>query len=98
MEIKLWEAINTYICKGLLSIKNIVKGNSDWWMIEVFNGFGDHLLSLKVMVRSYNKSILDFKEEENSSHANKLYAKYVAKEDKNFKTREVCDAAICESH
>ena len=63
MTIKSWEVINPSICKSPCAINKIVKGSLDCWMIEVFDGFGAHLLYLKVMVARYDNKIIDFKEE-----------------------------------
>ena len=49
MTTEAWEAIIPSICKGLRAINKIVEGNPDWWMLEVFDGFGAHMLSLKAM-------------------------------------------------
>ena len=63
MTIESWEVINPYICKGLCAINKIMKGNPDWWMIKVFDGFGAHLFSLKEMVGCYNNRNISFKED-----------------------------------
>ena len=58
-------------------------------MLEVFDGFGAHLLYLKSMVARYDKNILAFKEEGNSSHVNQVYDRYVAKEEKVSKAESI---------
>ena len=70
-----------------------MKGDPDWWMLKVFDGFGAHLLSLKSMLGRYNNKILALKEEGESSHANQAYEKYVPRR-KNFKSGDSCDAEI----
>ena len=50
-------------------------------MLEVFDRFGAHLLSLKAMVGCYENTIIDLKEEGDSLQVNKVYDKYVAKAD-----------------
>ena len=58
-------------------------------MLKAFDGFGAHLLSLKLMVARYENKILALKEEGDSSHVNKAYEKYVAKEDKFSKAESL---------
>jgi hypothetical protein len=89
MTTEAWEEITPSICKGLRAINKIVEGNPDWWMLEVFDGFGAHLLSLKAMVARFDNKILALKEEGDSSHVNQAYDKYVAKEDKVSKTESL---------
>ena len=70
------------IIKGLRNTDPIIKANPQWWMTEVFNGFGPHMSLFKAMqMRAHNK-IVCVKEEGDSSHLNHAYNKYVATQDK----------------
>jgi hypothetical protein len=51
-------------------------------MVKICDGFGAHLLSLKVMQEQYDNKILSVKEEGDLSHVNHAYNKFVAKADK----------------
>jgi hypothetical protein len=63
-------------------IDDIVKGNPQWWMLEIFYGFNAHILSLAAMKERYKNKIMCLKEEGDSSHVNQAYGKCVAKADK----------------
>ena len=58
-------------------------------MLEVFDGFGAHLLSLKLMAARYDNKIIALKEDINLLDINQVYAKYVAKEDKVSKVESL---------
>ena len=46
MTIEAWEAMTPKLCSGLRKINAIVEANPQWWMLEMFDGFGAHLASL----------------------------------------------------
>ena len=58
--------------------------NSDWWVIEVMDGFGAHLISEEANTIRFKNKIISLKEEGDSSYINQAYDKYVAKEDKHI--------------
>jgi hypothetical protein len=82
MTIDAWEAMTPSICKGLRNINKFVAANPQWWMLEIFDGFGAHLLSFTAMQQRLDNKILSLKEEGDSSHVNQGYDKFVAKSDK----------------
>jgi len=65
-----WEEMTPSIIKGLRAISAIVKANPQWWMLEIFDGFGAHLASLPALRLRYESKILCLKEEGDSSHVN----------------------------
>lgn len=79
-----WEAITPSIVKGIRSMP-FIKDNPQWWVVEIFDGFGAHLSSLDAMQQRHDAKILALKEEGDSSHVNQAYDKYVAKADKSGK-------------
>jgi hypothetical protein len=82
MTIEAWEEITPMMCSGMRQLNKHVKANPDWWMVEIFDGFGAHLSSLKAMQERYDNKISSVKEEGDSSHVNQAYDKLVAKSDK----------------
>ena len=58
--------------------------NPDWWVIEVIDGIGAHLISEEANTIFFKNKILILKEEGDSSSINKAYGKYVTKEDKRI--------------
>lgn len=70
------------VCEGLQSIDEIVPASPQWWMLEVFDGFGVHLLRFEAMQKFHDSKILSMKEKGNSSDVNQAYDKFVAKNDK----------------
>ena len=58
--------------------------NPDWWVLEVMDGFGAHLISDESNTIRFKNKILSLKQEGDSSFINQAYDKYVAKEDKNI--------------
>eukprot|EP00978_Attheya_sp_CCMP212_P031047 scaffold116016_cov35-Attheya_sp.AAC.2 len=79
-----WEEMTPFGIKGIRSI-DIIKANPQWWVLEVFDGFGPHISSYKAMKDRYDNKILSLKEEGDSSHVNQAYDKFVAKSDKSLK-------------
>ena len=63
--------------------------NSDWWVIEVMDGFGAHLISEEANTIRFKNNILILKEEGDSSSTNQAYDKYVAKEDKHIQRKNL---------
>ena len=58
--------------------------NPDWWVHEVIDRFGAHLISEEVNTIRFKNNILSLKEEGDSSSITQAYDKYVAKEDKHI--------------
>ena len=58
-----WEKPTPHILKGMHNADHIVSTNPQWWMLEVFNGFGTHNSSLKSMQYHSNNKIIVVKEE-----------------------------------
>ena len=75
MTIEAWEEMTPCVCKGLQSINAIVAENPQWFMLEIFDGFGAHLFSLPVMKERFDDNIISLKEEGDSSHVNEKYDK-----------------------
>ena len=57
------EVMTPKICAGLRKISKIVKANPQWWMLEIFDGFGAHLSLLKAAQVCRKHKILSLKEE-----------------------------------
>ena len=89
MTIEAWEAMTPKLCAGLRKINAIVEANTQWWMLEIFDGFGAHLASLDAAQVRRDHKILSLKEEADSSHANQAYDRMVAKTDKMAKTESL---------
>ena len=51
------------LCSGLRKINAIVEANPQWWMLEIFDGFGAHLASLDAAQVRRDHKILSLKEE-----------------------------------
>jgi hypothetical protein len=79
-----WEEMTPFVIKGIRSI-DIIKANPQWWVLEVFDGFGPHVSSYKAMKQQYDNKILSLKEEGDTSHVNQAYDKFVALLDKTLK-------------
>ena len=58
--------------------------NPDWWVLEVMDRFGAHLVSEEANNNFFNNKILRLKEEGDSSSINQAYDTYVAKKDKRI--------------
>ena len=82
-----WEAMTPCLMIGYRSMRYIVD-NSDWWFIEITDGFGAHHNSLTAMEMRANGKCISLKEEGDSSHVNQAYDKFVAKGDK----KSACDS------
>ena len=81
MTTETFEEITPKIVHGIRSMP-FIKENPQWWVLEIFDGFGAHLLSLKALEFRWKNKILSLKEEADSSHVNQAYDKFVAKSDK----------------
>ena len=84
-----WEAMTPSVIKGLRSASSIVNANPQWWVLEVFDGFGPHTSSLSSMQMRFDNKILSLKEEGDSSHVNQAYDNFVAVADKKAKTESL---------
>jgi hypothetical protein len=49
MTTEAWEKMTPSMCAGLRKINKYVKANPQWYMLEIFDGFGAHLASLPAM-------------------------------------------------
>jgi hypothetical protein len=65
-----WVQATPSVIKGLRSSDPIVQANPQWWVLEVFDGYGPHTMSLPAMQLRYDSKILSLKEEGDSSHVN----------------------------
>jgi hypothetical protein len=79
-----WEEMTPFVIKGIRSM-DVIKANPQWWVLEVFDGFGPHVSSYCAMKMRYESKILSLKEEADSSHVNQAYDRFVAKSDKSLK-------------
>ena len=62
----------------------VIRENPQWWIVEIFDGFGAHQNNLLANTLRMESLILSLKEEGDSSSINQAYDKYVAKEDKRI--------------
>jgi hypothetical protein len=69
---EVWEADMTpFVIKGTICLIETVKANLQWWVLEVFDGFGPHVSSYRAMVKiRYDYKILLLKEEGDLLHVN----------------------------
>ena len=49
-----------------------IKANPDWWVLEIFDGFGAHLLDEESLRLRWINKILSLKEEGDSSSINQV--------------------------
>jgi hypothetical protein len=77
-----WEEMTPSLVDGYQSLP-VICDNPQWWMIEIFDGFGVHLNNLSLMKKRADAKILSIKEEGDSSSYNQAYDKHVAKSDKH---------------
>ena len=61
-----WEEMTPSIVEGYRALP-VVKDNPQWWMIEIFDGFGAHLTNLNSLKQRAEAKILSIKEEGDSS-------------------------------
>jgi hypothetical protein len=55
----------------------VVRGNPQWWLLKVFDGFGSHLTGLQLMKLCNENKTLLLKEEGDLSHINQAYDRFV---------------------
>ena len=58
-----WEAMTPNVIDGLCNIHPVVAANPQWWMLEIFDGFGSHIRSYTAMQARFENKILCIKEE-----------------------------------
>ena len=76
-----WEEITPSIVSGLRAAP-YVKENPQWWVLEIFDGFGAHLNSHYALKHRWDNKVISLKEEPDSSSICQAYDKYAAKSDK----------------
>jgi hypothetical protein len=81
MIVDAWERMTPNIILGLRNIDKYVVANPQWWVLEIFDGFGAHLLSYKGNEERFAANIFSLKEEVDTSHVCQAYDKHVAKDD-----------------
>jgi hypothetical protein len=86
MTVDAWYRMTPNIILGLRNINKYVAANPQWWLLEIFDGFGAHLLSHKANEERFVAKILSLKEEGDTSHVCQAYDKHVAKGDKCAKS------------
>ena len=62
----------------------VVSNNPEWWMLEIFDGFGAHLNNLVALKKRVINKILSLKEEADFSSYTQAYNQAVAKSDKSI--------------
>jgi hypothetical protein len=86
MTVDAWEHMTANIILGLRNVNKYVADNPQWWVLEIFDGFGAHLLSHKANEEHFAANICSLKEEGDTSHVCQAYDKHVAKGDKAAKS------------
>ena len=76
-----WKQMSPLVSSGIRGMP-VVRDNPQWWVLEVFDGFGSHTSGYEAMKVRSDSKILCLKEEGDSSHVNQAYDKYVARSDK----------------
>ena len=84
-----WEGMTPKLCAGLRKIRKIVEANPQWWMLDIFDGFGAHLSSLKASQVHCKHKILSLDEEGDSLQYNKVHDMFFPKGDKAAKTESL---------
>ena len=74
--------ITPNIIEGYWNMTKHARVTPNWWILEIIDGFGVHLVSYKAMKMWYDVKILTVKEEAETSHACQAYDDKVAKLDK----------------
>jgi hypothetical protein len=62
MNVDAWERMTPNIVLGLHNINKYVAANPQWWVLEICDGFGAHLLSHKENEEFFTANILSLKE------------------------------------
>ena len=83
-----WEGMAPSIVKGYRALP-VVKDNPQWWMIEIFDGFGAHLTNLNALKQRAEAKIRNIKKEGDSSSYNQAYDMHVANSDKHHQRRSL---------
>ena len=60
----------------------VVRDNPNWWMIEIFDGFGFHICNLKAPKHCYDNKIFSIKGQGGTFHVNQSYDRLVTNSDK----------------
>ena len=61
-----------------------IEWNTQWWVLEIFDGLGSHISGLLALELREVSNIFPVKEEGNQSHMNQAYDKfYVNKDNKS---------------
>ena len=89
MTTEAWEEMTPSIIEGLRSVSAAAKANPQWWMLEIFHGFGAHLASSSALRSRFESKILCLKEEGDSSHMSQACNKFVAKADEIAKAESL---------
>ncbi len=77
-----WEDMTPSLVEGYNSLL-VICDNLQWWMIEIFDGFGVQLNKLSSKKKCADAKILSIKEEGGSSSYNQAFDKHVAKSNKH---------------
>jgi hypothetical protein len=72
MTVHAWERLTPNIILGLRNINKYVAATPQWWVLEIFDGFGARLLSHKANEERLAAKILYLKEEGDISHVSSL--------------------------
>jgi hypothetical protein len=61
----------------------VIRDHPDWWILEIFDGYGSHCNCPKALQMYYDHKIIEVKEEADTSHVCQLHDQDPAKKDKN---------------
>jgi hypothetical protein len=89
MTTEAWEDLTPSIIEGLRSVIPVAKAHPQWWMLEIFDGFGARHASSSALRPRQESKILCLKEEGDSSHINQARDKFVAKADETAKAESM---------
>ena len=81
MKEEAWLKMTPKLIEGYLSIP-YVKDNPQWYVIDIFDGFGAHCMNHAALEMRLEANIISIKEEGGSSSANQAYDKEVENTDK----------------
>ena len=63
MTTQAWEEMTDDLCHGIRRMNRHVEEMKEWWMLEIFDGFGAHLSSLDALWKRREHRVLSLKEE-----------------------------------
>ena len=83
-----WMKMTLNVIRGLRHL-SYIRENPQWYVIEIFDGFGAHLNNLVALQLRHEAKILSIKEEGDTSAINQAYDKLVTRSDKSKRRKSL---------